>query len=145
MFFSILVILRRKRGFKVGTKEQIWFRTIAVKICFFQSFFKQRVFLLKYYLYRKFQQNQTIFEGVRAKHPPSQRGCWIGTHKFNFFNSTVSNATLIFKIIKSFIYQKIEGITESSQEDINKKPLRKSQKISFLASFLQIFRLLQKP
>ena len=52
-------------------------RAVSVKIWIFQKFLKHCFPLLKYYLWRKFQQDRTIFGAVRAQKNPKRVISWM--------------------------------------------------------------------
>ena len=55
------------RGSKLDQKCKFWVRPFSVKTQIFQNIFKQCFCLLVYYLWWEFQQNWTIFGGVRVQ------------------------------------------------------------------------------
>ena len=109
-------------------------------------FFKNLNFskiLLGQYLWCRFQQDRTIFGGVRAQNLPkmahfmdaaSPRKHW------KIYNLTTTNAIKIklttisyLHIVSHFHLAKDLGVTHRAWEGVVEKPLKKSHKIGFLA------------
>ena len=82
LFFSISAIFRGEKGVKVGLNVKIWICPVAAKFLIFQKFLKQCLFLVKCYLWCKFQQNPTLFGGVRVPKPPIS---WMLLSPWNYF------------------------------------------------------------
>ena len=83
-------------GHLQGGRGQSWTKKanfgcpVSVKIENFQRLFKRCLFLLNYYLWWKFQQNWTVFEGVRTQKLPK---------KSHFMDAeSVRKALKIFKL-----------------------------------------------
>ena len=110
--------------------------------------FEHFVSLLKHYLWCKFHQDLIIFERVRAqKNPKMAQLMDAPSHRrlLKIYNLKTTNAMkmkliAIVYLHKTFHLTKDLGVTHRTWEGVTEKLLKKSQKISFLAPFFQIFR-----
>ena len=100
----------------------------------------------------KFQKNLTAFGGVMARKPSRSSLQWqflllrkhLKIHNLATTNAILMKLTTIMYLHETFHLAKNWGVTHRVQEAVNEKPLKKSQKTSFLAQFLGIFRTISK-
>ena len=100
------------------TKKANFGCPVSVKIENFQRLFKLCLFLLYYYLWWKFQQNWTVFEGVRTQKLPI-KGYFMDAESvrkaLKFFNLTnhewYTDKTYQDYLHRTFILVKIWGVT----------------------------------
>ena len=123
---------------------KFWVSFCFCKNLIFQNF-SNTLCLLKYYLWCKFQQDRTIFGGVRAQRPlpPSSTkshfmDAALPEKHLKIYNLTTTNAilmklTTIMYLHETFHSAKNWGVSHRVWEGVNRKSLKKSQKISFLA------------
>ena len=104
------------------------------------------------YLWSKFQQIRDIFGGEMAEKPPKRAHFMAAASPRNnlkIYNFGTTNA-IVMKLItkmylhKNFCFTKNQGVSHRASESVAKKPLKKSQKIGFLAVFLKIFTTIYK-
>ena len=104
------------------------------------------------YLWSKFQQIRVIFGGERDKKHAKRvdfmaaASPWkyLKIYNFGTTNAILMKFTRIMYHHKTFHLEKDWGVNHRAYDGVVKKPLKKSQKISFLASFLGIFRTISK-
>ena len=87
-----------KMGSKLDQTCKFWLYAVSVKIWIFERFLKHCFSLLEYYLWWKFNQNRTIFGGVRVTKPP-KLGHYMDAGSvqktLKIYNLTITHAILI--------------------------------------------------
>ena len=104
------------------------------------------------YLWSKFQQIRALFGRERAKKPPKRPHFMpvalprkhLKIYNFGTTNGIKIKLTTIMYPHETFDLANNLGVTYWASQDMVKKPLKKCQKFCFLASFLGIFRTVNK-
>ena len=116
---------------------------------------KHYFFLLEYYLWCKFQQDWTIFGGVRAQTPPPSPkwpNSWMLHHHENiwkFINWQPQmlqrwNLSRLCIFMRPFIWKKIRASSIGRERAWPKKLWKKAKNSVFWLNFLEFSRLYQK-
>ena len=123
--------------------HHFWICLISALTLNFERLFRGCLFLMKDYLWLKFQQTQTLFEGGRAQKFPKSSHFMDAASPWKhlkLFNLTTTNATLMnlaamMYLHKVFNLAKDCGVTHRAWKKVNQKPLKMSHKIVFWLIF----------
>ena len=123
--------------------HHFWICLISALTLNFERLFRGCLFLMKDYLWLKFQQTQAIFEGERAQKSPKSSHFMdaasprkhLKLYNLTTTNATLMNLTTIMYLHKVFNLAKDWGVTHRVKKVVNQKPLKMSQKILFWLSF----------